>query len=202
MRVQQACVAVGVLGLVLAVMAYIENRPAAISMAWATLALAAALLCWRPRWMRLPGYRILLVFLVPAAILACWEASGGGVAEEEELYIRGRVNYADVMIDAFPDREGYRFLKAQQLGMCLKYERDSPPAFCRELDDVGVTRVLAELERAIATGMTSNGDLLRIYAEALEDAGASPATVARARTEFLTHHPVRGYRDASRINRN
>ena len=65
-----------------------------------------------------------------------------------------------------------------------------------------MTRVLEELERAIATGMTSNGDLLRIYAEALEDAGASSATVARARAEFLTHHPVRGYRDASRINRN
>ncbi|MBQ16821.1 MAG: hypothetical protein CMJ65_06810 [Planctomycetaceae bacterium] len=200
--VRQGCVVVAVLALVAAVLGYIENRPAAISLAWSALAGAAALLWWKPDWILRPGYRILLVFLGPAVVLGAWEASGLGVADQHDLYIRGRVNYADVMIRTFPDRDGYRFLKAQQLGMCLNYKNGSPPAFCRTLEDVNVERVLGELERAIATGVTSNGDLLRIYTEALEEAGAPAAAVARARAEYLTHHPVRGYRDASRTSRN
>jgi len=200
--VRQGCVGVTVLALVAAVLGYIENRPAAVSLAWLALAGAAVLFWWKPRWIQRPGYRILLVILGPAAILGSWEASGLGVADQQDLYIRGRVNYADVMTGTFPDRDGYRFLKAQQLGMCLDYKNGSPPAFCRTLEEVDVGRVLEELERAIGTGVTSNGDLLRIYTEALEEAGAPAAAVARARAEYLTHHPVRGYRDASRTSRN
>ena len=45
--------------------------------------------------------------------------------------------------------------------------------------------------RAIATGGTSNEDLLRIHAGVLDEAGAEPAVVDRARLLLRRHHPPR-----------
>jgi hypothetical protein len=98
------------------------------------------------------------------------------------------MNYADVMIGLYPDRDGYRFLKAQQMGFCRQPSQASAGA-CRELGPVTLEQIRGELERAIATGVTSNEDLLRIYSEVLEELGADRSAAERARRSLSRHHP-------------
>ena len=59
---------------------------------------------------------------------------------------------------------------------------------CRELGPVTLDQIRGELERAIRTGVTSNEDLLRIYVEVLEEAGAGDKAV-RAKWTLDRHHP-------------
>jgi len=180
-----------VAGLALAVAAWgwSGNHAASHSVAALVVAVVAGLAWWRPRWMvRAGGFWIVLVLASAAVILASRESIDRGLADPNQMYLRGRVNYADVMIGLYPDRDGYRFLKAQQMGLC----RQQPQAFagaCRKLGPVTLERIHNELGRAIATGVTSNENLLRIYSEVLEEMKADRPTVERARRSLYRHHP-------------
>ena len=191
------CCIMVIVALVVAVWGWAENRSASFSVT-GIVVLATAGLAWlRPRWASGGGgYRILLVVALPAVILAAHESVDRGLAKPGEMYLRGQVNYADVMITLYPERDGYRFLKAQQLGLCRdlsfvreSLRRDAFAARCRKMDAATLGRVRRELERAIATGVTSNEDLLRIYSGVLEEDGADPAEVEQARQALFRHHP-------------
>lgn len=191
------CCAVGVVALAVAVWGWMENRSASFSVT-GIVVLATAGLAWlRPRWASGgAGYRILLAVALPAVILASHESIDGGLARPGEVYLRGPVNYADVMIKLYPERDGYRFLKAQQLGLCRdlsfvrdSFQRDAFAARCRKMDPATLGRIRRELERAIATGVASNEDLLRIYSGVLEEGGANPAEIEEARQALFRHHP-------------
>jgi len=193
------CCVVGCLGLAAAVWGWTENRAASESVAALVVAGGAGLWWWRPGWASGGGgYRIVLVLAVPAVVLAARESIDGDMADRSEMYLQGRMNYADVMIGLYPDRDGYRFLKAQQMGLC-RQQPDSSAGACRDLGPVTLERIRLELERALATGVTSNEDLLRIHAEVLDEAGAGPEVVKRARLLLRRHHPRRlGSRPAAR----
>jgi len=185
------CCVVGSLGLAVAVWGWSGNRAASECVAALVVAAAAGMWWWRPRWATAAGgYRIVLVLAVPAVVLASRESIDGDLADASEMYLRGRMNYADVMIGLYPDRDGYRFLKAQQMGLC-RQQRESSAGACRELGEVTLDQIRDELERAIATGVTSNEDLLRIHVEVLDEAGADPVVLARARLLLRRHHPGR-----------
>ena len=191
------CCAVSVVALAVAVWGWTENRSAAFSVTGIVVLVTAGLAGLRPRWVGgAGGYRILLVVSLPAMILASHESLDRGLAGPGEMYLRGQVNYADVMITLYPDRDGYRFLKAQQLGLCrdLSFVRDSLQreafaARCKKMEPPTLDRVRRELERAIVTGVTSNEDLLRIYSGVLEEGGAEPSEIERAREVLFRHHP-------------
>ncbi|MEC7557742.1 MAG: hypothetical protein VYA32_11215 [Planctomycetota bacterium] len=191
------CCVVGVVALAVAVWGWTENRSASFSVT-GIVVLAIAGVAWRrPKWASGGGgYRILLAVALPAVILASRESIDRGLAKPGEVYLRGQVNYADVMINLYPERDGYRFLKGQQLGLCrdLSFVRDSLQrdvfaARCRKMAPATLARVRRELERAIATGVTSNEDLLRIYSGVLEEGGADPAEIEQARQALFRHHP-------------
>jgi len=185
------CGVVGSLGLAVAVWGWSENRAASECVAALVVAFGAGVWWRRPMWATgKGGYRIVLVLAVPAVVLAARESIDGELADASEMYLRGRMNYADVMIGLYPDRDGYRFLKAQQMGLC-RQQPDSSAGACRDLGPVTLEEIRDELERAIATGVTSNEDLLRIHAEVLDEAGAEPAVVDRARLLLRRHHPPR-----------
>jgi hypothetical protein len=57
------------------------------------------------------------------------------------------------------------------------------------MDPATLGRVRRELERAIATGVTSNEDLLRIYSGVLAEGGADPTKIEQARQALFRHHP-------------
>ena len=182
--------AVAVALLVVAAWGWAENRPVSHSVAAVVLAAVSSLLGWRPRWAWSGGgYSVALVIGLPAVVLAAFETADGGLAGSEQLYLPRRMNYADVMTGLYPDRDGYRFLKAQQMGLC-RQQVLPPSGACRELGPVTLQEIRRELERAIQTGVTSNEDLLRIYVEVLEEEGATGEAV-RARRELLLHHPNR-----------
>tara|TARA_B100000029_G_scaffold466227_1_gene501569 strand:+ start:244 stop:672 length:429 start_codon:yes stop_codon:yes gene_type:complete len=135
--------------------------------------------------------RVVWVLAIPSLLLGGLEISGGGLATPAEMYLREGRNYADVMTGLYPRRDGYRFLKAQQLGLCRQQpgqDRRRHGA-CRDLGDVTLSEIRAELERAIETGVTSNEDLLRIYAEVLVEDRAAPTDIDRARARLFRHHP-------------
>lgn len=191
------CCVVGAVAAAVAVWGWTENRPASFSVT-GVVVLATSGLAWlRPRWASGDGgYRILLAVALPAVILASHESIDRGLAKPGEMYLRGQVNYADVMITLFPGRDGYRFLKAQQLGLCRdlsfvrdSLQRDAFAARCRKMDPATLERVRRELERAIATGVTSNEDLLRIYSGVLAEGGADPTKIEQARQALFRHHP-------------
>ena len=185
------CGVVGSLGLAVAVWGWSENRAASECVAALVVAFGAGVWWRRPMWATgKGGYRIVLVLAVPAVVLAARESIDGELADASEMYLRGRMNYADVMIGLYPDRDGYRFLKAQQMGLC-RQQPDSSAGACRDLGPVTLEEIRDELERAIATGVTSNEDLLRIHAEVLDEAGADPELVNRARLLLRRHHPPR-----------
>jgi len=189
------CGAVAVVSLGVAAWGWAENRPVSQSIAALVVAVGAMLAWWPPHWATGGGgYRILLVIWLPAAVLAAFEAADEGLAGTKQLYGPRRMNYADVMIGLYPDREGYRFLKAQQMGLCREGVMPSAGA-CRELGPVTLDQIRGELERAIRTGVTSNEDLLRIYVEVLEEAGAED-DAARAKRALYRHHPNSGLADA------
>jgi len=178
------CCVVLILALAVAAWGWSGNHSASFSVA-ALVVAAGAGLGWTTR---AAGYHVVLVLAVPAVVLASREAIDGELAGPAEMYLRRRMNYADVMIGLYPDRDGYRFLKAQQMGLCRQHPRGVDGA-CRELGQVTLEQVRGELERAIATGVTSNGDLLRIYSEVLEEVGADRTVAERARRSLDRHHP-------------
>ena len=181
--------------MVVAVWGWTENRAASECVVALVVAGGAGLWWRRPGWASGGGgYRIVLVLAVPAVVLAARESIDGELADASEMYLPGRMNYADVMIGLYPDRDGYRFLKAQQMGLCRKHP-DSSAGACRDLGPVTLERIRLELERALATGVTSNEDLLRIHAEVLDEAGAGPEVVNRARLLLRRHHPGRAGSD-------
>ena len=191
------CCVVGVAALAVAVWGWTENRSVSFSVT-GIVVLAIAGVAWRrPKWASGGGgYRILLAVALPAVILASRESIDRSLAGPGEVYLRGQVNYADVMINLYPERDGYRFLKAQQLGLCRdlsfvrdSLQRDTFAARCRKMAPATLARVRRELERAIATGVTSNEDLLRIYSGVLEESGADPAEIEQARQALFRHHP-------------
>ena len=176
--------------LVVAAWGWAENQAVSQSVAALVLAVVSGLFGWRPKWAcRGGGYSVVLVIGLPAVVLAAFETADGGLAGAEQLYLPRRMNYADVMIGLYPDRDGYRFLKAQQMGLC-RQQALPPSGACRELGPVTLQEIRRELERAIQTGVTSNEDLLRIYVEVLEEEGDT-GEVDKARYEWLLHHPNR-----------
>ena len=188
--------AVAVVLLVVSAWAWAENHPISQSVAALVAAAGAGLAGWRPRWASGGGgYRIVLLFGLPAVVLAAFEAGDGGLAGAEQLYLPRRMNYADVMIGLYPHRDVYRFLKAQQMGLCRQQVVPSAGA-CRELGPVTLREIRRELELAIQTGVTSNEDLLRIYVEVLEEAGDRDAVI-RARQALFLHHPNRRPKDTN-----
>ena len=194
--------AVAMMLLFVAVWVWAENRPVSQSVAALVAASGAGLAGWRPRWASGGGgYRIVLLIGLPAVVLAAFEAGDGGLvvtstrAGAEQLSLPRRINYADVMIGLYPDRDVYRFLKAQQMGLCRQQVVPSAGA-CRELGPVTLQEIRRELERAIQTGVTSNEDLLRIYVEVLEEAGDGDAVI-QARQALFLHHPNRRPKDAN-----
>ena len=184
------CGAVAVALLGVAMWSWADNQPASQSVSGLVLAVVSGLLGWRPKW-ACPGggYSIALVIGLPAVVLAAFETADGGLAGADQLYLPRRMNYADVMIGLYPDRDGYRFLKAQQMGLC-RQQALPPSGACRELGPVTLQEIRRELERAIRTGVTSNEDLMRIYVEVLEEEGRTEEAI-KARSELLLHHPNR-----------
>lgn len=184
-------------GIGLAGLAYVKNLPLVLSLAcvggpplaWLWVSTFSGSLGDEDRWAR--RYRFLLVVYTPVLILGAWELSGEVVADEDmsEIYLRGTENYADVMLRLYPEREEYRFLKGQQLGMCSSSERARESSLCRKLGQISQAQIRHEFERAIDSGVTSNGDLLRIYVDVLEDGESTPEQVGQARRMLRRHHP-------------
>lgn len=185
-------------GIGLAGLAYVENLPLVLSLAcaggpplaWLWVVAFSGSLAEEQRWAR--RYRFLLVVYTPVLILGAWELSGEVVAQQDmsEIYLRGTENYADVMLGLYPGREEYRFLKGQQLGMCSSdNQRTRESVLCRKLGQISQSRIRQEFERAIDSGVTSNGDLLRIYLNVLEDSEATPEQIDQARRMLRRHHP-------------
>ena len=190
-------------GFILGGLAYVRNLSLFLSLACA----GGPLLAWLwvsafaveknggPSWVQ--RYRFLLVVYTPVLMLGAWELSGEIVAEKDmaeadmaRIYLRGTANYADVMLGLYPGREEYRFLKGQQLGFCSSLPRPQEFMLCRQLGPVSAARIRQEFERALRSGITSNGDLLNLYLSVLKEDGASAEQIEQVRRMLLRHHPA------------
>ena len=94
------------------------------------------------------------------------------------------------MLGLYPGREEYRFLKGQQLGFCSSLPRPQEFMLCRQLGPVSAARIRQEFERALRSGITSNGDLLNLYLSVLKEDGASAEQIEQVRRMLLRHHPA------------